>query len=91
LNSPPPLLSFISPPLIPGTVLIPGIIFYIYIHVYTLFATYSSFYPFPCHLTLPLVPPPASSSRTSFTFLFSNFVEEKNIKDKKRNKVFLLV
>jgi hypothetical protein len=37
LNTPPPPLSFIPPP-------IPGTVFCIYIHVYTLFAPYSSLF-----------------------------------------------
>jgi hypothetical protein len=37
-------------------------------------------------------PPPALPlGRTCSTFLFSDFVEEKNIKDNKKNMAFLLV
>jgi hypothetical protein len=41
-------------------------------------------------LLLPQTPPPPPG-RTYPAFLFSDFVEEKNIKDSKKNKTFLLV
>jgi hypothetical protein len=51
--------------------------FIIYSHVYTLFG--------PPH------PLPPAAGRTCNTFLFSDFVEEKNIKDNKKDISFLLV
>jgi hypothetical protein len=61
--------------------------------VHTLLAPYSSSYPFLCHLPLPTsanyttLPP----GRACSALLFSDFVEIKNIKDKRRNMMFLLV
>jgi hypothetical protein len=58
--------------------------FCIYIHVYTLFAPYSSSYPFPCHLCpTTCAKSPTHSGQTCFALLFSDFAEEK--KDNKRN------
>jgi hypothetical protein len=54
--------------------------FCIYIHVYTLFASYSPSYPFPYHLSLPIGvnPLPHPSGQDLFALLFSCFVEEKS-------------
>jgi hypothetical protein len=62
--------------------------FCIYIHVYTLFAPYSSSYPIPCHL---LPPTGANHSPPPWTEPVPHNFEEKNIKDKTRNMTFLLV
>jgi hypothetical protein len=61
--------------------------FSIYIHVYILIALYSSYYPFPHQL-----PPPTWATpphRTSSALL--QLCRRKNIKDKKRNTMFVLV
>jgi hypothetical protein len=71
-------------PLIPGTISA-GIIFafsYMYTHYFSVF------------IFLPLFPtrsPTLPCPRTCSVLLFSHFVEEKKIKDKKKNMMFLLV
>jgi hypothetical protein len=57
--------------------------------VNTLFALYSSSSPFLHHLPPPTGINPLSPHRTCSTLLFSDFVEEKKMKDK-RNIAFLL-
>jgi hypothetical protein len=67
--------------------------FCIYVHGYTLFVPYSSSYPFPCHLSTPTgaSSPWPTLGRTCSVLLFSDFIKDKNIKDKKGNMTFLLV
>jgi hypothetical protein len=89
LNSPPPLLSFIPSPLIPGTV--SRYHFWIYTCVYIICIIF---------ILLPLSPPPPIHANTPrgewgrqnlFHPTVVRFCRRKNIKDKKRNMVFLLV
>jgi hypothetical protein len=49
------------------------------------------FLSLPSHLLLPTSATPPLPRRTYSALLFSDFVEEKTIKDKKRNMTFLLV
>jgi hypothetical protein len=47
--------------------------------MYTVFALYSPSHTlYPTFFPLPLVPTPQNPDRTCFTFLFSNFLKEKN-------------
>jgi hypothetical protein len=66
--------------------------FCIYIHVYTLFTSYSSSCLFPCHLSSPTVATsPALIGQNLFIPPVLWFCRIKIIKDKKRNMMFLLV
>jgi hypothetical protein len=49
--------------------------------VYTVFASYSSSYTISIHISLPLVAIPSHSPQNVPSFLFSNFVEEKEGKN----------
>jgi hypothetical protein len=90
----PPLLSYISPPLISCNSF-NRYHFCIYIHVYTLFATYSPSYHFsppPPHFHWCKMHPPKAEP-VPLILLFSKFVKKIYIyiNNKKRNMTFLLV
>jgi hypothetical protein len=75
LNSPPPLLSFPSPPFIPGIVST-GIIFYLHTFVHIFCTILTLLPPFPATSLLPQVPIP-SPCWTCSSLLFSDMVEFK--------------
>jgi hypothetical protein len=85
LNSPPPLLSFISPPLIPETVSTDVVFAFTYMYTHYLHHVHP-----PTLFPAPSPPPATPPGRTCSALLFSDFCRRKNIKYK-RNMAFLLV
>jgi hypothetical protein len=85
LNSPPPLLSFTPSLPVPVTVST-GVVF-AFIHYWHHIHPPT---PFPATSLLPPIPTPSPSQNLFYLPVF-RFCRRKNIKDKKRNMVFLLV
>jgi hypothetical protein len=79
--TPSTILLYPPPPIIPGIVST-GFIFSIYLHVYTVFASYSPSYTLSLPSVSPLPPPvPTPPDRTSSALQFYNFVKEKGKND----------